>query len=239
MIVEMTGLIVPKLSDRDDPRAREIWNRSLSFLAESRKKFDNRQPIEQIVKNNLRRTKTEYDLFETRASIFGKPAPALKSKVVVHGDTSTSSGVTLRDFHGKVVLLEFWNVHCRPCIAGFPHLTKLEEKYGERGLIILGVTSFRSLKWNESTDSITQDDTATVEDESKAMVNFAKQKTATHRLLLVEQDKIEKLYKAFGVEGNPVAFLIDRRGNVRKSALGSDQIQSKQFEDMIEKLLDK
>ena len=40
-----------------------------------------------------------------------------------------------------VVVLEFWALWCGPCLAGMPHLTELQAKYGPDRLLIAGVTS--------------------------------------------------------------------------------------------------
>lgn len=41
---------------------------------------------------------------------------------------------------GKVYLIEFWAVWCGPCLAGMPHLSALQKKYGDK-LRVIGVTS--------------------------------------------------------------------------------------------------
>lgn len=49
--------------------------------------------------------------------------------------------VTLSDFRGKdVVLLDFWASWCVPCRAFTPHLMSLQEKYRNRGLVVLTVS---------------------------------------------------------------------------------------------------
>ena len=35
----------------------------------------------------------------------------------------------LKDFHGKVVILDFWATYCKPCIEEIPHLMELQAKY--------------------------------------------------------------------------------------------------------------
>ena len=40
---------------------------------------------------------------------------------------------------GKVVLVDFWASWCTPCKASFPTLDELNDTYGDRGLVVLGV----------------------------------------------------------------------------------------------------
>ena len=48
--------------------------------------------------------------------------------------------VSLEQFRGKVVLLDFWATWCPPCRMTIPLLINLQEQYGKKGLIILGVS---------------------------------------------------------------------------------------------------
>lgn len=44
----------------------------------------------------------------------------------------------LKDFQGKVVILDFWATYCTPCIEGIPHLMALKTKYGDQ-LEVIGL----------------------------------------------------------------------------------------------------
>ena len=48
--------------------------------------------------------------------------------------------VTLSSYAGKVVILDFWATWCAPCRYEVPHLVELQERFGARGLQVLGVT---------------------------------------------------------------------------------------------------
>ena len=63
-----------------------------------------------------------------------KKAPALALKDL-RGRT-----VRLRDYKGKVVLLNFWATWCPPCRAEMPDLIKWQREYRGRGLQVIGIT---------------------------------------------------------------------------------------------------
>lgn len=43
------------------------------------------------------------------------------------------------ELQGKVVLLDFWGVWCRPCVAQIPFIKSLWEKYSNQGLVVIGI----------------------------------------------------------------------------------------------------
>src|SRR5438132_1657241 len=46
----------------------------------------------------------------------------------------------LSDLRGKVVLVDFWASWCTPCLLEIPHLIRLQEQYGPKGLRIVGIS---------------------------------------------------------------------------------------------------
>jgi thiol-disulfide isomerase/thioredoxin/outer membrane lipoprotein-sorting protein len=67
---------------------------------------------------------------------------------------SLAPGWTLRDasgkvyslqgFKGKLAILDFWATWCGPCRQAMPALQKLSEKYGKRGVVIVGISTWES-----------------------------------------------------------------------------------------------
>lgn len=67
------------------------------------------------------------------ATALGKKAPDLSM--------TDTAGKTFRvsDYRGKVLVLDFWYVWCKPCIAKFPAIKKMIESYADRPLAAVGV----------------------------------------------------------------------------------------------------
>ena len=55
-------------------------------------------------------------------------------------DSVTGENIKLSDFKGKVILLDFWATWCGPCLQTIPELVRLNEKYGDKGLVVLGIS---------------------------------------------------------------------------------------------------
>jgi thiol-disulfide isomerase/thioredoxin len=54
--------------------------------------------------------------------------------------TLEGKAVRLSDFRNRPVIVDFWATWCAPCRATVPHLNQLSERYGARGLTVLGVS---------------------------------------------------------------------------------------------------
>jgi thiol-disulfide isomerase/thioredoxin len=80
----------------------------------------------------------------------GDSAEAPLKVTVLTGTAPELTGIThwlnsaplkLADLRGKVVLVDFWTYGCINCVNTLPHLTSLQEKYKDKGLVIIGVHS--------------------------------------------------------------------------------------------------
>jgi peroxiredoxin len=109
---------------------------------------------------------------------------------------ATGKAVKLSDFKGKMVLLNFWATWCGGCKVEIPELIEFQNKYKDRGLEVIGV----------STDT----------DGWKVVKPFVTEKKINYTVLLGD-DEICKLYS---VEAMPVTLLIDREGRIAASHEG-------------------
>src|SRR5687768_10162135 len=108
------------------------------------------------------------------------------------------NNVSLSTYKGKVVLLNFWATWCGPCKAEIPGFVKLQEKYRDKGLVIVGYSV---------------DDTA---EKAKA---YAAQYKMNYPILLGEGR--EDLQDAYGpIWGLPSSFIISRDGKVCRKHIG-------------------
>ena len=65
----------------------------------------------------------------------GDKAPSLSVDEWLKG-----APVTVFD-NDKVYLIEFWGTWCGPCIENIPHLSDIQKRYGDKGLVVIGVAT--------------------------------------------------------------------------------------------------
>ena len=115
--------------------------------AEVLKVFENlekRQPNNQRVLDELVRIHERLGNTE-RAEEYRKkadPMSELIGEVVPNFSATDLDGkpISLQDYHGKVVLLDFWAVWCGPCLTEIPNLKRVYNTYKDKGFDIIGVS---------------------------------------------------------------------------------------------------
>lgn len=167
------------------------------------------------------------------AALIGKPAPEWTVE-----DWANGTALSSNDLKGKVVLLDFWAIWCGPCIATFPHLREWQEKYSEKGLVIVGMTRYYNYKWDEESGKPVrgkEKDEVSHEDEQAMLKHFAEFHHLQHRFAI--QTEGHSAAEDFAVNGIPHVVVIDRQGIVRLIRVGSGSKNAKAIHDTIEKLL--
>jgi thiol-disulfide isomerase/thioredoxin len=105
--------------------------------------------------------------------------------------------VTLRDFAGKPVIINFWATWCAPCIKEMPELESFYFKKKGDGLELLMI----NLK--ESKDVVAE---------------FVGQNNFTFKVLLDETGKTSEEFQVFGL---PSTYFVDRKGVIVDRHMGS------------------
>ncbi len=120
------------------------------------------------------------------------PPPVPRQAPSVSMSALDGKMVTLNDYKGKVVLVDFWATWCKPCVENMPHLNKLQAEFAAKNFTVLGV-------------SIDQEG-------AKKVAPFL----AKHKLsypIVLDNGK-NPAWQAFRVKGVPAVYLVDANGTV-------------------------
>ena len=132
------------------------------------------------------------------------------TKDIVQGGTSLKVGdvapdftlpaqdgkkISLSDYKGKVIIINFWSTWCPPCRKEIPDFIKLYNKYKDKGFIILGISS-----------------------EDKARLKDFVQSNGINYPILIGDNSVAEAYG--GIQYIPTTFIIDRKGKISKKFIG-------------------
>ncbi len=116
---------------------------------------------------------------------FPRPPAASFTLTTLEGDT-----ISLEDYRGKVVLLNFWAGWCPSCRSEMASLESYEQAHREEGLVVLGINY--------------EEDPATVR-------SFIADAAVTFPMLLDEDGEVAA---AYGVVGLPTSYFVDCEGRI-------------------------
>ncbi len=118
---------------------------------------------------------------------------------------------TLSELKGNVIIVDFWATWCPPCRNSIPALSRLYDKYHDRGFMILGIS-------NEDVNTLRE---------------FRDAQQIPYPILSATNEVLQ----AYEVKGIPQLFFFDKKGVVRKSQTGYSPELEAQFDRLVDSLL--
>jgi len=163
--------------------------------------------------------------------VLAAPAVSMQSDKAVNAADSSASeeqlkampALDLKDFDGKsirsdnfrgsVLVLDFWATWCGPCIAEIPLLNRLQEKYADQGVKVIGVTLASG--------------------EPKEVKPFITRNKMRYTVLMGDDDQAYD----FNLVGFPTTYLITRDLKIYRKYIGAGPGKSTRLEADIQSLL--
>jgi thiol-disulfide isomerase/thioredoxin len=163
-------------------------------------------------------------------ALIGQDAAPLEVDAWANGTPLTDA-----DLKGKVVLLDFWAVWCRPCISTFPRLRQWYDQYPEDKFVIIGLTRYYNYTWDdERARAKRSQEKITEEAEHEMLVSFAEHHKLQHRFALQKGTALSDFY---GVTVIPQVVVIDQSGKIRLIRVGSEEANAQAIDDVLKTLL--
>lgn len=180
--------------------AYSVFEDSLELEPKIREKMTKLEKNKEI-NHSLEMFKTVIDKIIISKTLMNKSAPEITEKTLDGKDFS------LKDYKGKVVLIEFWATWCGPCKRVTPKLKELYKKYKDNKDFVMVSIAL---------------------DEKNAVKNYVKEKELEWIQVVPDGGWSADAAKDFGVNGVPTAFLIDKDGILRERLHpGNEELENK------------
>jgi thiol-disulfide isomerase/thioredoxin len=141
----------------------------------------------------------------------GSHPPRIGSDAPQFTITDSQRTVSLNQFQGKPVVLNFWATWCPPCIQEMPSLVQLQKQLGDKVTIL----------------AVSEDDDD----------NAYKQFVRDHNVdLLTVRDTRQNTNGLYGTTGFPETFVIDRNGKIARKFIGPQEWTSPEIVDYLKKM---
>jgi cytochrome c biogenesis protein CcmG, thiol:disulfide interchange protein DsbE len=120
--------------------------------------------------------------------------------------------VTLSQYRGQVVVLNFWATWCPPCVEETPSLVQMNDRLKNKGVTLVGVS---------------------VDVDGDAYHRFLKDHKIDYVTVRDANQKSNNLYGTFKF---PETYIIDRNGTLRRKFIGAVDWNSREITEFLSKL---
>ena len=120
--------------------------------------------------------------------------------------------VTLSQFRGQVVVLNFWATWCAPCVEEMPSLVEMQRRMRAKGVTVMAVS---------------------IDVDENAYRQFVKDHGVN---LLTVRDPEQKAPALYGTHAWPETYIIDRSGVMRRKFIGAVDWTEPEITDFLGKL---
>lgn len=161
----------------------------------------------------------------SQANAAGREQPKLGHHMTAVPKPVTAPGFTLKDmdevehslkdYSGKVVLINFWATWCPPCLREIPSLERLYQNYQDKDFAVLAVNQM------ETGDHV---------------FAFTGQLDVDPSFTILF-DRESKVSQSYRVNGLPTSFLVDKKGKIRFRAVGGREFDHPEVEKQINQLM--
>ncbi len=129
----------------------------------------------------------------------------------------------IADNKGKVILVNLWAIWCIPCLKEMPHLNEMQEKYGDKDFVLLGLNTGDDLSEKESVENIEK---------------FVAKQNLNYKIGWSDKNLSGEFYKLGQMNGIPQTFLINREGKLMGIFQGGGAEVIAKMKETVDKLMD-
>ncbi len=134
---------------------------------------------------------------KAKNTLIGQKAPSIV------GVDEAGKHISLNDFRGKYVLIDFWSSSCKWCRKETPNIRKAYDEFKSKGFVVLGVsTDLHKAEWLKAIDA----------------------DKATWNHLLLPKEQRSRVLESYGIISIPEILLIDPEGNILAKGLRGERI---------------
>ena len=130
--------------------------------------------------------------------LIGKPVPDFSATDL------DGNSISLQDYHGKVVLLDFWAVWCIPCLEEMPNVKKVYANYKDKGFDIIGIN---------------------LDDNEVKLRSYLKKNKILWRQVFSGKGPLSPIAQQYNLPGIPASWLIARDGTLISHQARGDALE--------------